>query len=153
MIAGGHLAERHELFIILALGESVVAIGVGLVFAGVLIISLIFGLSDYFTNPPEESAAHKFHEEPKALKLAGLSVPQRLLERPALDGLGGGVVGLARALLELRLGLAQRAGEVVAEGRGLRRGRRAARSCSRPRRTTSPFRLSSSKRRPTARSW
>ncbi len=43
---------------------------VGLVFAGVLIISLIFGLSDYFTNPPEESAAHKFHEEPKALKLA-----------------------------------------------------------------------------------
>ena len=42
---------------------------VGLVFAGVLLISLIRGLSDYFTNPPEESAAHEFHKHPKALDL------------------------------------------------------------------------------------
>jgi ubiquinol-cytochrome c reductase cytochrome c1 subunit len=42
---------------------------VGLVFAGVLINSLIFGLSDYFTNPPEESASHEFHLHAKHLDL------------------------------------------------------------------------------------
>ena len=43
---------------------------VGLVFAGVLIISLITGVSNYFASPPEESAAHKFHKHAKALPLA-----------------------------------------------------------------------------------
>src|SRR5207253_11140309 len=43
---------------------------VGLVFAGVLLISLISGVSSYFANPPAPLAADEFHKEPKALKLA-----------------------------------------------------------------------------------
>ena len=43
---------------------------VGLVFAGVLLISLIIGVSNYFASPPEESASHEFHKHPKALPLA-----------------------------------------------------------------------------------
>src|SRR5438270_8873834 len=43
---------------------------VGLVFAGVLLISLIGGVSSYFANPPAPLAADEFHKEPKALKLA-----------------------------------------------------------------------------------
>ena len=42
---------------------------VGLVFAGVLVISLIMGVSNYFASPPEESASHEFHRQPKALDL------------------------------------------------------------------------------------
>jgi ubiquinol-cytochrome c reductase cytochrome c1 subunit len=42
---------------------------VGLVFAGVLVISLITGVSNYFASPPEESAAHKFHRHAKHLDL------------------------------------------------------------------------------------
>ena len=43
---------------------------VGLVFAGVLLISLAATASDYFSNPPEETAAHAVHKHPKALRLA-----------------------------------------------------------------------------------
>ena len=43
---------------------------VGLVFAGVLLISLISGVSTYFSNPPAPLASDEFHKEPKALKLA-----------------------------------------------------------------------------------
>src|SRR6188768_3734482 len=43
---------------------------VGLVFAGVLLISLIGGVSDHFRNPPEKDVAHEFHLEPKHLALA-----------------------------------------------------------------------------------
>jgi ubiquinol-cytochrome c reductase cytochrome c1 subunit len=43
---------------------------VGLVFAGVLLISLISGVSSYFANPPAPLASDEFHKEPKALKLA-----------------------------------------------------------------------------------
>jgi ubiquinol-cytochrome c reductase cytochrome c1 subunit len=43
---------------------------VGLVFAGVLLISLIGGVSSYFANPPAPLASDEFHKEPKALKLA-----------------------------------------------------------------------------------
>lgn len=38
---------------------------VGLAFSGVLAISLFVGASDYFSNPPEELASHKFHLHPK----------------------------------------------------------------------------------------
>lgn len=43
---------------------------IGLVFAGVLLISLIFGVSDYLRNPPEALASEEFHREPKELSLA-----------------------------------------------------------------------------------
>jgi ubiquinol-cytochrome c reductase cytochrome c1 subunit len=43
---------------------------VGLVFAGVLLISLISGVSSYFANPPAPLASDEFHKEPKALELA-----------------------------------------------------------------------------------
>ena len=43
---------------------------VGLAFAGVLLISLFVGLSDYFANPPEATAEEEFHKHPKALHLA-----------------------------------------------------------------------------------
>jgi ubiquinol-cytochrome c reductase cytochrome c1 subunit len=43
---------------------------VGLVFAGVLLISLISGVSTYFANPPAPLASDEFHKEPKALRLA-----------------------------------------------------------------------------------
>ena len=43
---------------------------VGLVFAGVLLISLGNTASNYFNSPPEESAAHEFHRHPKELRLA-----------------------------------------------------------------------------------
>jgi len=43
---------------------------VGLGFVGVLLISLFVGVSDYFTNPPEETAEHAFHKYPKKLHLA-----------------------------------------------------------------------------------
>ena len=46
-----------------------ISILIGLVFAGVLLISLGGTASDYFNNPPEESAAHKFHRHPKELDL------------------------------------------------------------------------------------
>jgi ubiquinol-cytochrome c reductase cytochrome c1 subunit len=47
-----------------------IAFIVGLVFAGVLLISLISGVSDYFRHPPEELASEVFHREPKPLHLA-----------------------------------------------------------------------------------
>jgi len=43
---------------------------VGLVFAGVLLISLISGVSDYLRHRPEPQAAEEFHREPRALHLA-----------------------------------------------------------------------------------
>lgn len=43
---------------------------VGLGFVGVLLISLISDAATYFSAPPEETAEHEFHKEPKALKLA-----------------------------------------------------------------------------------
>jgi ubiquinol-cytochrome c reductase cytochrome c1 subunit len=48
----------------------VIAFIVGLVFAGVLLISLISGVSDYFRHPPEKLAAEEFHREPRPLHLA-----------------------------------------------------------------------------------
>ena len=47
----------------------VIAFLVGLVFAGVLLISLVVGISNYFTNPPEELAAEALHQHPKHLSL------------------------------------------------------------------------------------
>jgi ubiquinol-cytochrome c reductase cytochrome c1 subunit len=43
---------------------------VGLAFAGVLLISLFSGVSDYISNPPLPLAENEFHKEPKELKLA-----------------------------------------------------------------------------------
>jgi ubiquinol-cytochrome c reductase cytochrome c1 subunit len=43
---------------------------IGLVFAGVLLISVISSASDYFSNPPEETAQHKLHKHAKSLHLA-----------------------------------------------------------------------------------
>ena len=43
---------------------------VGIGFVGVLLISLISDATTYFSAPPEETAEHKFHKEPKPLKLA-----------------------------------------------------------------------------------
>ena len=42
---------------------------IGLVFAGVLLISLIGGVSDYFRHPPTPLASAAFHREPKELAL------------------------------------------------------------------------------------
>lgn len=42
---------------------------VGLGFAGVLLISLFFGISDWVSNPPEATAEHEFHKHPKELHL------------------------------------------------------------------------------------
>jgi ubiquinol-cytochrome c reductase cytochrome c1 subunit len=42
----------------------------GLVFAGVVLISLATDLSTYFASPPEETAEHEFHRHPKELHLA-----------------------------------------------------------------------------------
>jgi ubiquinol-cytochrome c reductase cytochrome c1 subunit len=43
---------------------------IGLVFAGVLLISLISGLATYFRTPPEAFAAEELHKHPKHLRLA-----------------------------------------------------------------------------------
>jgi ubiquinol-cytochrome c reductase cytochrome c1 subunit len=43
---------------------------VGLVFAGVLLIALIGGVANYFSNPPAPLAAEEFHREHKELHLA-----------------------------------------------------------------------------------
>ncbi|HEY8593185.1 MAG TPA: cytochrome c1 [Sphingomicrobium sp.] len=43
---------------------------IGVVFAGILAISLISSGLDYFNNPPEETAQHKLHKHPKDLHLA-----------------------------------------------------------------------------------
>jgi ubiquinol-cytochrome c reductase cytochrome c1 subunit len=48
----------------------IIAFLVGLVFAGVLLISLIGGLATYFSTPAEVSAAEELHKHPKHLKLA-----------------------------------------------------------------------------------
>ena len=42
---------------------------IGVVFAGVLLISMISGVSEYFSNPPAPLAATEFHREPKPLHL------------------------------------------------------------------------------------
>jgi ubiquinol-cytochrome c reductase cytochrome c1 subunit len=47
----------------------VIAFIVGLVFAGVLLISLIGGVASYFANPPAPFASDEFHKEPKELVL------------------------------------------------------------------------------------
>jgi len=43
---------------------------VGLVFAGVLLISLVSNAASYFRNPPAPLASEEFHKEPKPLRLA-----------------------------------------------------------------------------------
>jgi len=43
---------------------------IGLAFAGVLLISLFVGISDYFQNPPEALPEEEFHKHPKELHLA-----------------------------------------------------------------------------------
>ncbi|GAA4004693.1 cytochrome c1 [Sphingomonas humi] len=43
---------------------------VGLGFVGVLLISLVINGADYFSNPPEPTAAHEFHKEPRKAELA-----------------------------------------------------------------------------------
>ncbi|HET9810599.1 MAG TPA: cytochrome c1 [Sphingomicrobium sp.] len=43
---------------------------VGLAFAGVLLISLFMGVSNYVSNPPAPLPEEDFHKEPKALHLA-----------------------------------------------------------------------------------
>jgi ubiquinol-cytochrome c reductase cytochrome c1 subunit len=43
---------------------------VGLGFAGVLLISLVVNLVGFIQSPPEPTAEHEFHREPKALHLA-----------------------------------------------------------------------------------
>src|SRR4029078_11030564 len=43
---------------------------IGIVFAGVLLISLITGLATYFSNPPAPLAAEEFHLQPRHLALA-----------------------------------------------------------------------------------
>lgn len=43
---------------------------VGLVFAGILLISLITGVATYIHSPPAPLAAEEFHKEPKPLHLA-----------------------------------------------------------------------------------
>jgi ubiquinol-cytochrome c reductase cytochrome c1 subunit len=48
----------------------VIGFFVGLVFAGVLLISLINTASTYFTSPPEALASEEFHRHPKPLHLA-----------------------------------------------------------------------------------
>jgi ubiquinol-cytochrome c reductase cytochrome c1 subunit len=48
----------------------VIAFIVGLVFAGVLLISLISNAAGYFSNPPAPLASDVFHREPKALALS-----------------------------------------------------------------------------------
>jgi len=48
----------------------VIAFLVGLVFAGVLLISLITGVATYISSPPAPLSAEEFHLEPKHLDLA-----------------------------------------------------------------------------------
>jgi ubiquinol-cytochrome c reductase cytochrome c1 subunit len=48
----------------------VIAFLVGLVFAGILLISLISGLATYFRTPPETFASELLHREPEPLALA-----------------------------------------------------------------------------------
>ncbi|MFL6829692.1 MAG: cytochrome c1 [Sphingomicrobium sp.] len=48
----------------------IIAFLVGLVFAGVLLISLISNAATYFSSPPAPLAAEEFHKEPKGLHLA-----------------------------------------------------------------------------------
>jgi len=43
---------------------------IGLVFAGVLLISLVVNAAGYFSNPPAPLAAEEFHEHPKTLRLS-----------------------------------------------------------------------------------
>ena len=42
---------------------------IGLGFAGVLLISLVVNLVGYFQAPPEPTAEHEFHRNPKELSL------------------------------------------------------------------------------------
>jgi ubiquinol-cytochrome c reductase cytochrome c1 subunit len=48
----------------------VIAFIVGLVFAGVLLISMISNAAGYFSNPPAPLASDEFHREPKELALS-----------------------------------------------------------------------------------
>jgi ubiquinol-cytochrome c reductase cytochrome c1 subunit len=48
----------------------VIAFVVGLVFAGVLLISMISNAATYFSNPPAPLASDEFHREPKELALS-----------------------------------------------------------------------------------
>jgi ubiquinol-cytochrome c reductase cytochrome c1 subunit len=48
----------------------IIAFLIGLVFAAVLLISLIGNAATYFSNPPAPLASDEFHKEPKDLKLS-----------------------------------------------------------------------------------
>ena len=48
----------------------IIAFFIGLGFAGVLMFSMATNLLDYFNEPPEPTAEHEFHSEPKDLHLA-----------------------------------------------------------------------------------
>jgi len=48
----------------------IAAFFVGLGFAGILLIALIFGLVDYIKEPPTPTAEHEFYKHPKELALA-----------------------------------------------------------------------------------
>ena len=50
--------------------QGLAVFGLGLVFAGVLLISLISNAATYFSNPPAPLASEEFHREPKPLHLA-----------------------------------------------------------------------------------
>jgi ubiquinol-cytochrome c reductase cytochrome c1 subunit len=47
-----------------------IAFLIGLGFAGVLLISLVVGISETVASPPEPTAEHEFHKHPKHLRLA-----------------------------------------------------------------------------------
>jgi len=48
----------------------IIAFLVGLGFAGVLLLSFVFGAVSYFQEPPEATAEHEFHRHPESLALA-----------------------------------------------------------------------------------
>ena len=50
--------------------DRIIGFLVGLGFAGVLLISLVVNLVGFIQSPPEPTAEHEYHREPKALHLA-----------------------------------------------------------------------------------
>ena len=47
-----------------------IAAAIGLVFTGVLLISLITGVAAYLGEPPQETVEHKFHKHPKEVSFS-----------------------------------------------------------------------------------
>ena len=80
---------------------------VGLAFAGVLLISLFGGVSDYMSNPPAPTAEEEFHKEHlKPLHLASDGPFGHFDKKqlPWLTNCGRTVARLARAAREQRPG-------------------------------------------------